>query len=64
VSQIIEILSVEGIQARIAPPRAVPTAHPLNSSIRTQAQLRVASLLTGVAVLDFALTAFRHSSDV
>jgi hypothetical protein len=64
VSRIIEMSSVEAIQARIAVLRGVPTAHPLNSSIRTQAQLHVASLSIGVAILDSALTAFRHPSDV
>ena len=63
-SQIIEMSSVEGFQARIAPLRAVPTAHPLNSRIRTQAHLRFASLSTGVEILDLALRAFRHPSDV
>jgi hypothetical protein len=64
VSKIIEKSSVEGIRARIAPLRGVPTAHPLNSRIRTQAHLRFASLSTGVEILDLALRAFRHPSDV
>ena len=63
-SQIIEMSSVEGIQARIAPLRAVRMAYPLNSRIRTQAHLRRASLSTGVEILYLALRAFRHPSDV
>ena len=50
--------SVEGIQACIAPLRAVPKAFRLNSRIRTQAHLRVASLSTGVEIVDLALSAF------
>jgi hypothetical protein len=43
VSQIIEMSSVMGIQARIAALRA-------DSSIRTQVHLRVANLSTGVGI--------------
>jgi hypothetical protein len=50
VSQIIEVSSVEGIQARVVPLRAVLTARPLYSGIRTQADLRVANLSTVVEI--------------
>jgi hypothetical protein len=50
VSQIIEISSVEEIQARVAPFRAMLTTHPLYFGIRTQTHLRVANLLTGVEI--------------
>lgn len=52
-SQIIEILSVEEIQARIAPLNAALTVHPLYSSIKTQAHLRIFMESHVFAVWDF-----------
>ncbi len=53
VSQTIEISSVEEIKAHIAPLHAALTAHPLYSSIRTQAHLRIFMESHVFAVWDF-----------